>query len=169
MLISTVLQVCTPESKEECTTTYEEKCTVTYAYGKQCEKIPKKHCKYVQVRKTQWLCKILELCNFCCCRFQDVRKPLTRSVKRVMRINARKLLRRLERRWPSTGAPGLREPSQMTHGAEHSYTLFVVIIGHLLLLLCKFLYWLLNKFFVNPNYPKGGEHYHPLSPETNLH
>ena len=43
------VQVCKPESKEQCETKYEENCKVTYATGKQCQKVPKKECKYVQV------------------------------------------------------------------------------------------------------------------------
>ena len=52
------MQVCVSHSKEECHTTYEEVCKPVYhkpTYqtaahnGKQCEQVPKKECKYVQV------------------------------------------------------------------------------------------------------------------------
>ena len=48
-----VVQVCVPQSKEQCETKYEEDCKVTYASGKQCQKVPKKECKYVQVHFKQ--------------------------------------------------------------------------------------------------------------------
>ena len=53
-----LLQVCVSHSKEECHTTYEEVCKPVYhkpTYqtaahnGKECEQVPKKECKYVQV------------------------------------------------------------------------------------------------------------------------
>ena len=90
--------MCTPESKEECTTTYEEKCTVTYAHGKQCEKIPHKHCKYVQVNTNKKETKAPNLSNIFFLRFQDVKNHLTRSARKALRISARKLPRRLGRR-----------------------------------------------------------------------
>ena len=52
------MQVCVSHSKEECHTTYEEVCKPVYhkpTYqtaahnGKECEQVPKKECKYVQV------------------------------------------------------------------------------------------------------------------------
>ena len=58
MYCTDLLQVCVSHSKEECHTTYEEVCKPVYhkpTYqtaahnGKQCEQVPKKECKYVQV------------------------------------------------------------------------------------------------------------------------
>ena len=58
MYCTDLLQVCVSHSKEECHTTYEEVCKPVYhkpTYqtaahnGKECEQVPKKECKYVQV------------------------------------------------------------------------------------------------------------------------
>ena len=58
MYCTSLLQVCVSHSKEECHTTYEEVCKPVYhkpTYqtaahnGKECEQVPKKECKYVQV------------------------------------------------------------------------------------------------------------------------
>ena len=62
MYCTDLLQVCVSHSKEECHTTYEEVCKPVYhkpTYqtaahnGKQCEQVPKKECKYVQVNNTR--------------------------------------------------------------------------------------------------------------------
>ena len=121
-------QVCTPESKEECTTTYEEKCKVTYAKGKECEQIPHKHCKYVQV-KTTIIKMLLKKGKLFFVRFHDVRNLPTRSARKVMRISARKHQRRLERKLPSTDAPGLREAFMMTQGAELGRFCLFLLLG----------------------------------------
>ena len=60
---------------------------MTYATGKQCEKVPKKECKYVQVFVT--FIVELGIPMFLLKRFQSVAQFLTRSVKRAMKINAR--------------------------------------------------------------------------------
>ena len=66
--------MCVSHSKEECQTTYEEVCKPVYhkpTYqtaahnGKECEQVPKKECKYVQVNNNNDSTGHRDTCHHC--------------------------------------------------------------------------------------------------------
>ena len=106
--------------------TYEESCSVNYASGKQCQKIPKKDCKYVQVCSLKSRIDINSIID----RFPSANRCLMRNVKRVMRTSARRHQDKLQTRSQDTDVSGPREHSLMIKDVED---LLIIHICYLLL------------------------------------